>query len=395
MDEPASRIQSMDHPGIRAEGDLLYSMRGEVARLLGRENTNFPGAQPVSFARRHLEELRRDDYYVCEKSDGIRYLLYLTDDGQGVELHYLIDRKNDYWWVKGGHFPTGQSEDSFHRDTILDGELVVDTMPDGTKIPVYLVFDCLVLHGQSLMSRGLQKRFGYFHTEIFKPYKKLFEKYPQEKAYQPFILGMKEHQFAYGTEMMFRQVIPRLHHGNDGLIFTCLSTEYKHGTDPHILKWKPAEENTVDFRWKFHFNLVQPDEQDLAEGVAEPYLDYEGVPQVELLVFHGGKDDYRHYGDLYMTEEEWEELKTLDDALDERIVEAYMDEQRRWRFYRFRDDKTHGNHVSVVNSVLESIQGRVTKEELIEAAPDIRSKWKRREAEKQGQGQAQAQAQRR
>lgn len=58
----------MDHPGIRAEGDLLYSMRGEVARLLGRENTNFPGAQPVSFARRHLEELRRDEYVLSTVS---------------------------------------------------------------------------------------------------------------------------------------------------------------------------------------------------------------------------------------------------------------------------------------------------------------------------------------
>ncbi|ETS85406.1 hypothetical protein PFICI_03431 [Pestalotiopsis fici W106-1] len=386
MDEEPARIQAMDRPGIRAEGDLLHNMQREVARLLNRESTNFPGAQPVSFARRHLEELRRDDYYVCEKSDGIRYLLYLTDDGNGQELHYLIDRKNDYWWVKNAHFPTVQGEGTFHRDTILDGELVVDTMPDGTREPVYLVFDCLVLHGQSLMSRGLQKRFGYFHNEVFKPYKKLFEKYPQEKAYQPFILGMKEHQLAYGTEMMFRQIIPNLHHGNDGLIFTCLSTEYKYGTDPHILKWKPAEENTVDFRWKFHFNMVQPDEQDTAEGVTEPYIDYDGVPRVELLVFHGGKDDYRPFGELHMTEDEWEELKALNEPLDERIVEAYMDEQRRWRFYRFRDDKHNGNHVSVVNSVLESIEGRVTKEELIEAAPDIRSKWKRREAEaKQGQ----------
>lgn len=62
MEDAPARIQKMDAPGIKAEGDLLYSMRGEVARLLGRDSTNFPGAQPVSFARKHLEELRRDEY---------------------------------------------------------------------------------------------------------------------------------------------------------------------------------------------------------------------------------------------------------------------------------------------------------------------------------------------
>lgn len=49
-------------PGIRAEGELAQSFRHEVAQLMGRTNTSFPGAQPVSFARKHIDELCNQEY---------------------------------------------------------------------------------------------------------------------------------------------------------------------------------------------------------------------------------------------------------------------------------------------------------------------------------------------
>ncbi|KAI0118680.1 mRNA capping enzyme [Nemania sp. FL0031] len=387
QDGPAA-IQSIDEPGLRAEGDLLFTMRKEVAALLGRQATGFPGAQPVSFTRKHLDELRRENYYVCEKSDGMRYLLYMTSDEQGQEVHYFIDRKNDYWFINRGnlHFPLPGDQMKFHTATVLDGELVMDTLSDGRKEPRYLVFDCLVLNSQVLMNRELGKRLGYFQEQVFKPYRRLMDEYPEERDYQPFFVDQKDMQLAYGIEKMFKEVIRNLKHGNDGLIFTCLKSDYKPGTDPHILKWKDADENTVDFVWKFTFQTVEPDEFERSEGYTTPFIDYEAKPAIELLANHGGgwPDGYRHYAEMHLEDSEWEILKSLGDPLDERVVEAYMDTQKRWRFYRFRDDKSDGNHISVVNSVIESIRDGVKKEDLLDAAKSIRDNWKAREQQRKG-----------
>jgi mRNA guanylyltransferase len=217
---------------------------------------------------------------------------------------------------------------------------------------------------------------------MFTPYQELYKLYPAELEYVPFVVEMKQMQFGYGIEMMFRQILPNLPHGNDGLIFTCRNSNYKHGTDPHILKWKPEAENSVDFRLSLDFPLVQPDEVDLAEGVTEPYYDYDVVPVFNLLVhISDGQDQW--YGTMHVPPAEWESMKALNEPLDDRIVECSMDAQKRWRFMRWRDDKANANHISTVESVIESITDRVTKRELIGAAKRIRDEWKRRLANKE------------
>ncbi|KAI1761735.1 mRNA capping enzyme, alpha subunit [Hypoxylon sp. FL1150] len=372
-------IQSIDEPGRKPPPEVTQSLRKDVANLLHRGSTGFPGAQPVSFCKKHLEELCREDYYVCEKSDGIRYLMFLTADENGAETVYLIDRKNDYWWIEEAlHFPLPNNTQAFHVGTVLDGELVMDVHSDGRREPRYLVFDCLALDGQSLMARELSKRLGYFQEQVFKPYRKLLDDYPSERQYQPFFIDLKSMQMAYGIRMLFEDVIKRLKHDNDGLIFTALHSEYKPGTDPHILKWKEADENSVDFLWKLRFRTVEPDEEERAEGITEPFVDYDGVPDVDLLAHYGG-GQYKIFAPMHLEDAEWEILKSFGEALDDRVVEAYMDAQKRWRFSRFRDDKPDGNHISVVTSVLESIQDAITREDLESYSKVIRDNWKARE----------------
>jgi mRNA guanylyltransferase len=246
--------------GTRLEhGDAVFQQE-QVADLLHRKSLGFPGAQPVSFARHHIDELQHRDYFMCEKTDGIRCLLYLThfinESSEPIEMQFLIDRKNDYYCIPldAVHIPTpppaGRGGDfdisNFHRGTLLDGELVRQNIKGKDKL-TYLMFDILALDGESVMTRPFDKRIAKIEQLVWRPYRKFAERYASDVNAQPFQLQLKKMEFPYAAEAMFRQIIPALPHGNDGLIFTCVGTEYTSGTDQHILKWKPPQENTIDF----------------------------------------------------------------------------------------------------------------------------------------------------
>jgi mRNA guanylyltransferase len=80
---------------------------------------------------------------------------------------------------------------------------------------------------------------------ILKPYKSFLRQHPTVFENVPFVylrdfnlanasIEEKSMQLAYGIDMMFRDILPRLAHGNDGLIFTSLDGEYICGTDRHM-----------------------------------------------------------------------------------------------------------------------------------------------------------------
>ena len=85
--------------------------------------------------------------------------MYFTRDG-AKEIHYLIDRKNEYYYVPQLHFPMpgDPTFHAFHTETIIDGELVLDTVAPGKLVLKYLVFDCLIIDKKSVMDRTLDRR---------------------------------------------------------------------------------------------------------------------------------------------------------------------------------------------------------------------------------------------
>ncbi|KAL7751182.1 hypothetical protein RI367_003387 [Sorochytrium milnesiophthora] len=354
-------------PGQPVGGPYLAELQAAVAKLLNIRGDKFPGAQPVSFQSSHLKDLEHENFFVCEKTDGLRAILYLCYNAQISQYEaFFIDRKNAYFYVQDLRFPTPESAKTgyrqFLRDTLIDGELVVDTMPNGKRVLRYLIFDCMVYQGKSLLSRPLTKRLGYFSEYMMAPLSKMRRDRPDLYANLPFTIERKPMELSYGLDRVFES-LPTLRHKSDGLIFTSSEAGYTPGTDEKIIKWKPADENSVDFRLHLAFEGDRP------------------VSWIQL--WHGGRD-HRNHAVLHV-DDATREVFGQQPELDGRIAECRWDPEYpgNWRFMRFRDDKNTANHVSVYTKIMQSIEDCITREELSERAPIIRENWKRREQTQQ------------
>ncbi|CCG84856.1 protein of unknown function [Taphrina deformans PYCC 5710] len=366
-------------PGTLLLGPEAERRRQDVARLL-RCGNHFPGAQPVSFTSKHLRTLVEEDYYVCEKSDGTRLLMYCTETDDDREVVFLVDRKNSYYAIPRLHFPLPNDKTckTFHKDTILDGELVLDIV-DGQKRLVYLTFDLLMYQGKDMRSRDLAGRLGKLKDLFLQPLNKFLKANPEQRKRFPFQVEFKYMQLSYGIEMMYREIIPKLNHGNDGLVFTSQKAPYTSGTDESLLKWKPAEENSVDFMLRMKFR-ERPDGSE----------NFEAVPDLGLFAYYGEdrrtrSEDYRFYEQMFVDEHDWARLKEEGirrNGLEGLIVECNKDKEGRWRFMRVRDDKQHANHISIVAKVLDSIRDGVTMEQLLAQSYGMRKAYKERHAPK-------------
>ncbi|KAJ7444940.1 mRNA capping enzyme, catalytic domain-containing protein, partial [Mycena latifolia] len=367
-----------DHVSRICQVDRHRSVRNSSRSCLDQclSSKRFPGSQPVSFAQRDLAKLESQDFWVCEKSDGMRVLLLVhTDPDSGSQMVYLIDRKNDYYEVQGLFFPHHENPQMPLQNTIVDGELVYDVDPRTNHETLrFLAFDCLVVNNQNIMSRPLDKRYGRLREWFYKPFAKMKQDHSHVTKTHPFDIRVKEISPSYHAEQVFAEMV-NLQHGNDGLIYTCVNTPYTPGTDPNILKWKPPSENSIDFKLILRFPPLQ-------DNPSQP--DFHAKPVFLLHVWCGGERGaakYEQYDQMHVDDEEWEKqvMKSSGEQYDDRIVEVYWESSHnRWRMMRFRDDKPNGNHRTVVENIIQSITDGVEKDTLLERSNSIRTAWKAR-----------------
>jgi hypothetical protein len=116
----------------------------------------------------HFQALRAKDYFVCEKSDGVRCKLLVEPGEDGGT--YVVDSDFTFRRVKA---------DGYHSElwknglTLLDGELVHRGPSAGGEAgtSTFLIFDVMVVNGKKVASLPFSKRLHAVGEQVVRPFK--------------------------------------------------------------------------------------------------------------------------------------------------------------------------------------------------------------------------------
>ncbi|KAG5550417.1 hypothetical protein RHGRI_015392 [Rhododendron griersonianum] len=338
-------------------GDIIPSDQQEALRQfcyqalkLGtglRGNSQFPGSHPVSLNRDNLQLLRQRYYYATWKADGTRYMMLITMDGC-----YLIDRNFSFRRVQM-RFPCKSGNEALaektHHYTLLDGEMIIDTLPDSQKQERrYLIYDLMAVNHVSVVERPFNERWKMLEREVIEP-----RNHERQHIYQsrnphyrydlePFRVRRKDFWLLSTVNKLLKEFIPRLSHEADGLIFQGWDDPYVPRTHEGLLKWKYPEMNSVDF---------------LFERVDD---------RQQLFLHERGKKKLM----------EGNRVKFSDDSdpasFSGKIIEcSWVSEEDMWVCMRVRTDKATPNDFNTYKKVMRSIRDNITEEVLLNEIHEI------------------------
>lgn len=323
-------------PGVTFfnEQPKAFDLQRMVIRMCKHSGKGFPGAQPVSMDCNNINFLHQKPYRVSWKADGTRYLMLIHKE----EDIYFFDRDHCVFKIENLQFPH-RKEHRHLRQTLVDGEMVIDKV-NGTDIPRFLIYDIIKFDGQDVGQLPFYPiRLHCIENEIIKPRILAMESGYINKSKEPFSIRKKEFwPITQAANLLGEKFASTLSHEPDGLIFQPSKEPYKSGSCEDVLKWKPVELNSVDFRLK----IVKE------EGM--------GIVSKKVGQLFVGQLD-RHFGVIRFTKE----IKDLHN----KIIECkYEDNQ--WKFMRERTDKSFPNSYKTATAVCESIKNPVTKEKLLD-----------------------------
>jgi len=238
-------------PGV--ERDALLAKMGALFGARAGAAPRFPGSQPMSMRRRETSRLC-GGYLVALKSDGIRFILLLTQY-MGEPRAVMNDRRLDVYEVEVW------ANKSFFDNTAFDGELVWDHSEHPSRLS-YLVFDTVSMRGRACGALRYSERLGMAHSAVLRTVPDAMTGADLERFMidEDKILPMGN---LHGMRMAPKRVLPAQHvlaiwegrslspHLNDGLVFTHDGPLGERAT----FKWKP--DNTVDLLLRLDDRCVE------------------------------------------------------------------------------------------------------------------------------------------
>jgi len=377
-------INSEIEPGGSADSILDILTRSEYHDQINKINyrlkhdsnqnnffPNFVGSMPVNLTRKNLGIVTRQSYYCTEKTDGIRYLLYVIPDiiDNNSLIAVLVDRKGTLYRMPGSSV-IGKA---LEYGTVLDGELVYNrTM----KKQVFLMFDVLSIGTNSKLQLPFSTRIALIASEVNQLCRKYLEAMPaavpststddQQTPAPPTEKGIGIQEPLFLIRKIFRpkneinEIVSKLrsedghrvyyendrrHHKSDGIIFQP-DTSYIMGTCMVLYKWKWLDLRSVDLQGVINTNNEL---RLFASGPDGTEIDCMLSNTVALAQY----DTYRLKADM-------------DEAgLRRPIVEVtYNTIVGTWRYHHLRKDKKEANKIQTVIGVMLELAEQIPVEEL-------------------------------
>ena len=236
------------------------SIINEYGKLCGWRNTI--GPKPVTLERGNLLEESVDNftirpdgpvglYTATDKADGARFLLFINSNGKG----YLIDDRRNV-------IPTDIDAPGA-ANSILDGELVKKSKL-GTPIDLFLAFDVYFARGKDLRDLPLVNFDDPQADSRIRVMRKDGDIGAVLAKYSNPVVRVKEFVPLDRAKSLYQKYAARgaAEYNVDGLILTPaklsvfqerldMPPNKKSGTWTRVYKWKPPEDNSVDFEVQF------------------------------------------------------------------------------------------------------------------------------------------------
>lgn len=225
----------------------LTAVRGVVRDLSHDDcrNPRFPGPNPVSLDSGHFARLAGEPYYVCEKTDGVRYMMACCTmeappdqraHRQTVNVCALVDRALNVYLLPVGHLPK-----AVYQGSLFDGEVAFNRRSARWE---FLIFDALYVSGVPVLESGLRERLDAVHR-VLRVYSAACS---GGGGGDPLALRVKN--FVAASKLVdFERMLPELRESYDidGVILTPALPPVTYGRHHGMFKLKFDSRHTVDF----------------------------------------------------------------------------------------------------------------------------------------------------
>ena len=200
----------------------------------GTSGKNFPGALPVSLETRDFDKLKKYEYAICEKTNGMRYFMFFTKH-KDEKICLMVNRGFNFYKID---IPQ-DIEGEYWENTLFDGELVQENDSSWT----FYIHDCVCWCGVNVSRSSLFERMSNSLTFVV-------EGLPSNENVDFGFKVMAKLFYPYTSEnvTLVEDAMKVASHSTDGLIFTPVNLPVCSGTQYSMFKYKTREHHTFDFK---------------------------------------------------------------------------------------------------------------------------------------------------